>query len=183
MDFYMLKSTSNAEEYIILSGGFANLKRYCMRSEYQFLDSKPVRFEISERGGLELPDVILQEGIWFIADRVKDTLDDFGVDYIFYKKAEIVSDKFGIYETYWITVPPRIDCLDLDESDLDNEWDFIDGLIPNMNFKKISISPGMLGRYDVFKIIGINDYNVYITSRMYDVLASKSFSGLSLFKL
>lgn len=183
MDFYILKSTSNAEEYVVLSGDFFKLKRPCMRSELQFLDKSPVRFQISENGGLEVPDVILQEGVWFIADRVKDTLDNFGVDYVFYKKAEIVSDKFGIYETYWIMVPPRIDCLDLDESDLDDKWDFSDGLIPNMNFRKITISPGMTGRYDMFKITGINDCNIYITSKMYDVLSSESFSGLALFKL
>lgn len=167
----------------MLKGDFLSLRRHCMRSEYQFLDSKPVRFEISEEGGLELPDVLLQEGIWFVADRVKDTLDNFGADYLFYKKAEIVGNKFGIFETYWILVPPRIDCLDLDESDLDGSWDFRDGLIPDMEFRKISISPGMTGRYDMFKIIGINDYNIYITSELYDVLLYGSFSGLSLFKI
>lgn len=154
-----------------------------MRSEFQFLDRKTVRFEISEDGGLEIPDVILQDNVWFISDKVKDTLDDYGADYVFYKKAEIVCDKFGIFENYWIMVPPRIDCLDIDESDFDNEWDFHDGIIPNMDFRKITISPGMLGRYEIFKIMGIDDYNIYITSHMYEVLSSKSFSGLALFKI
>lgn len=154
-----------------------------MRSEYQFLDRKPVRFDISEDGGLELPDVILQENVWFISDKVKDTLDNYGVDYVFYKKAEIVCDKFGIFENYWIFVPPRIDCLDIDESDLDNEWDFHDGIIPNIGFRKITISSGRIGRYEIFKIMGIDDYNIYITPHMFEVLSSKSFSGLALFKI
>lgn len=174
---------SNAEEYIVLSGNFSDLKVHCMRSELQFLDRRPVRFEISENGGMDIPDFILQDNIWFISDKVKDTLDNCGVDYVFYKKAEIVCEKFGIFENYWIMVPPRIDCIDIDKSDFDNEWDFNDGLIPNMNYKKIAISPGMIGRFEIFKIVGVNDYNIYITPHMYEVLSSKAFSGLALFKI
>lgn len=183
MAFYILKSTSNAEEYALLSGDFSDLKKPCMKSEYQFLNKKPVTFNISDAGGLELPDVIMQEGIWLISDKVKNTFDEFGVDYVFYKKANIVDKKFGVSEIYWIMVPPRIDCLDIDESNIDTSWDFRDGVVPNLNFSRIVISSRMLGRYDIFKIIGINDYNIYVTQKMYKVLSSKKFSGITLMKL
>lgn len=183
MEFYTLKSISNADEYIVLAGDFLKIKRPCMRSEYQFLDKKTIRLEISEDGGLEIPDVIFQDGIWFISDKIKDAFDNYGIDYVFYKKAEIVSNKFGIFENFWIMVPPRIDCLDIDESDLDNDWDFNDGLIPNMEFTKISISPKLTGRFEIFKIIGINDYNIYISSGVNDLISSISASGVTTIKL
>lgn len=182
MDFYILKSISNAEEYVVLTGDFSMLKRPCMRSEYQFLDKKTIRIGVSEDGGLEIPDVIFQDGIWFISDKIKDAFDNYGIDYVFYKKAEIVSDKYGIFENFWIMVPPRIDCLDIDESDYDNDWDFNDGLIPNMEVRKISISGKLTGRFEIFKIIGINDFNIYVSSGIRDVLTSMSASGITIIK-
>ncbi len=168
---------------MILSGDFFSIKRYCVKSEPQFLDRKPVTFEISDNGGLEIPDVICQEGIWFVSDKMKDILDNRGADHIFYKKAEIVSKKFGIFENFWIMVVPRIDCLDIDESVLDNNWDFSDGIIPNMNFEKICISPKLIGRYEIFKIIGINDFNIYVTQEMRDVLLNQDLTGFTAFKI
>lgn len=177
-EFYMLKSLSAAEEYIKLKGRLSGLKGPCIKSEIQYLDRAGILLGISDEGGLEIPDVIYQDGIFFVSGQVKDLLDSQGIDYVFYKEADIVSDKFGIHETFWIMVPPRIDCVDVDKSHIRLEWDFEDGLAPMLDAGRIRIIPKMTGRFEIFKVFGIADNNVYMSKRLYEILDSRRLEGI-----
>ena len=176
---YIMKTLSGAEEYIKLEGNLAQLKEACIKSEIQYLSHEKVTFQVSEQGGLEIPDVICQEGIVFISSQIKEMLDLEGIDYVFYKQADIISDKYGIHENFWIMVPPRIDCIDLDKSDFVAEWDFEEGLVPVLNVNEIRIMPKLLGRFEIFKIFGIADNNIYVRERIYQVLNSGHYEGIT----
>lgn len=176
---YILKTLSEAEEYIKLKGNLAQLKEACIKSEIQYLSHENITFQVSEQGGLEIPDIICQEGIWFVSSQIKELLDSEGIDYIFYKPADIVSDKYGIHENFWIMVPPRIDCIDLDKSKVNREWDFEEGLVPILDADNIQIMPKLLGRFEIFKIFGIADNNIYIKERIYQILNARQYEGVA----
>lgn len=177
-NFYMLKTLSGAEEYIKLTGPLSELKTPCRKSEIQYLDKSRITLGISHDAGLEIPDIIYQDGIFFISGQMKNCLDSRGIDYVFYKQADIISDKFGIHETFWVMVPPRIDCLDIDKSDICLEWDFEDGLVPVLDANRIRLVPKMIGRFEIFKILGVADNNVYITKRLCEILRTEQFEGI-----
>lgn len=181
---YVLKSMMIAEEYIKLDADFSGIKIPCIKSEFQFLDRTPLEITISDEGGLEIPDVIYQDGMWLISTQLKECLERFGCDYVFYKQVKILSDKFGIHETFWIIVPPRIDCLDLDDSIIkEKQWDFEDGLVPSFECEKIKIMVKNLGNYAIFKILGILDNNIYVTEELFQAIHSLHLEGIEFIKI
>lgn len=181
-EFYILKSLSEAEEFIRIKGNVANIKIPVMKSEIQHLDKKRVVFDISEEGGLEIPDLICKEGIVLVSDRVKQLFDAMGIEYVFWKEADIHSERFGIHETFWIIVPPRIDCLDLDKSEWDPQWDFEEGIVPMLESKKIVIRPELTGRFQIFKILGVMDNNIYVDKALYEAMNSCNYNGITFIK-
>ena len=182
-DIYVLKSLSNAEEYIKINGNISNIKIPVMKSEIHHLDKKTIEFSISDEGGLSIPDLIYYEGIFLFSNKLKQALDERNIDYVFWKKADVNSEQFGIHESFWIIVPPRIDCIDIDKSDLNFEWDFEGGLLPMLEANKIVIQNKLVGRFEVFKLLGIMDNNIYITSKLREVIISKGFEGIEFLKL
>ncbi len=180
---YVMKLLSDTEEYIRLEGDFSALKDPCMKSEIQYLDKEKAVFQVSEEGGLELPDFMVQEGIVFVSAACKEWMEEEGMDYVFFKQAEVYSDTFGIHETYWIMVPPRIDCLDIDKSVLHLEWDFYDGLLPLLEAEKIAVFPEMAGRFQMFKILGLLDNNIYVREAFYQKAQFQGWDGVCFMKL
>ena len=180
---YVLKSLSAAEEYIKVKGDISNIKLPIRKSETQYLNKEKIELGILESGGLEIPDVIYYESIFLISNRLKQLFDTVGIDYVFWKPADIHSEQFGIHETFWIIVPQRIDCLDIDNSIFDSEWDFQDGLVPMLNIEKIAVLSKNIGNFQIFKILGITDNNIYITRELFEKISLGDFKGIDFLKL
>lgn len=180
---YALCSDAGAEEYIKLTGEFAELSGPCRRGEPQYLTRDPVAFEIAEEGGLEIPDVLAQEGVLFVSDQFRAALMDAGQNHLFFKRVDVDSVHFGIHETFWITVVPRIDCLDAEASGLEGCWDAEDGVIPCWEPARICINPACAGRYGIFRLLGVADDTVYVREPLYRKLCSAGFAGLDFFEL
>lgn len=180
---YILQSLSSAEEYVRLKGDVSKIKPYVVLSEFQYLDKSSVKMEISEDGGLEFPDLIYHEGIMFASDMFKRFLDSQKIDYLFWKQADIVSEKFGKHEKYWIMVPPRIDCLDVERSSFEKNWDWDNGLLPQLEATKIVVDPARVGNFQIFKILGISDNNIYVAKELLDQLEAQNFEGVIFNKL
>lgn len=182
-EIYVLKSLSGAEEYIKIKGDISNIKIPVIKSEIQYLNKEKIELSISESGGLEIPDIIYYEGIFFVSNKLKLFFDSMGIDYVFWKASDIHSEQFGIHETFWILVPQRIDCLDIDKSVFDLEWDFQDGLLPMLKIQKIVIQPKLIGNFHIFKILGIMDNNIYVTKELFEKISSCNFKGIDFLKL
>lgn len=174
---YRLAALSNAEECIRLEGGPAGIRLPYMRGELQFLDQSELNLNISDQGGIDAMDVICQDGLLFVSDSFKQALDEEGIDYVYYKKANAASPQLGIYETYWLTLPPRLDCLNTEDSVFDRDWDLADGLIPMLRAEKVVILEKRLGRFRIFKIAGLADNDVYLTQDLYESLCHKDLDG------
>lgn len=182
-EIYVMKCLSGAEEYIQLNGDVSKLKVHIIKSEIQYLDNNKIVMDISDEGGMEIPDILYYEGITFVSSRFKEFMDFECIDYVFWKQADIHSEKYGIHETFWILVPPRIDCIDLDESIVNTEWDFSDGLIPMLSTDKIVIQSKMTGRFMIFKISGIMDNNIYVKKEFFEKAKLMEFEGIIFYKL
>lgn len=182
--YYVIKSLSVSEEYVILDGVEHSLRRNVLASDLQLIDSSAISLEISSDGGILLPEFINCEGIPLLSNKLKRLFDDLGIDYVFWKKTEIKSDLLGIYETYWILIPPRIDCIDFQNSELIADFDVNNvTYLPIYNVKKLSIDPERVGRFEVFKILGINDNNIFISEKLKIILESHQIDGIGFFQL
>lgn len=184
MTIYILKCLSSAEEYIQIHGDVSKIRMHIIKSEINLIYDNVVHFEISDHGGLEVPDILYYEGIYLVSNRVKELLGRNNADYLHWIKANLQNKKLGMQEVFWILIPPKIDCIDIDKSDIDiSDWDYLDGIVPMFDYTSLRIVTKLLGRYEVFKILGIRDNNIYITERMYEQIKSHNFEGIEFIKL
>ena len=80
----------------------------------------------------------------------------------------------GVEELYWLALPQRINCLNRDESDIDEELNFADEIV---------INEDKVGRYEVFKLAGVTNLDIIITKKIAEALKKKKFIGLHINKL
>ncbi len=182
-EFYIMQSLCNAEEYMRIVFDTSEIKIPAIKAEYQFLDKSEITAGLSKDSGFEIPDFVTINGIHIISDYLKQILEKEMLDYIFYKKINLIDEKYGIHEKFWITVVPRIDCLDIKKSEVKCEWDFEDGLVPVLRAERIEIISKMVGRYKMFRIFGVEDNNIYITGGLYNKLIKKKIEDITYTKI
>ena len=188
MDLYALLSSSNTDRYIIPEidkSEVAKLKPFVSKGELQFIDCIPVACGVSEQSGFEAADYIYSRGFHLFSDRLKRFLDNTGIDNVFYKPINIVSEELGIDERYYISVVSRIDCLDIEKSISEDErnWDTSFGLIPRLKLYDLHIKEASIGRYKMFRLLGAEDEKIYITDDLYLTLKNEKFLGVEYIKL
>lgn len=167
--YYSIEAATNVEEYISVKNGMKKYERSCQMSELQFLSTDPITVEVDEDSGKVFQDFIYDKGVPVISDRLKDFLDGFGVDYLFYKKVILTKQKLGIEELYWLALPQSINCLNRDESDIDEVLNYADEIV---------INDDKVGRYDIFKLAGVTNLEIIISDRLAKALKTKKFVGL-----
>jgi len=184
LKFFVMYAETCVEEYAAPGADIFDLERGCLNSEFQFLDKSPLSVEISDEGGIEFPDFILEGSIPLISAGVKRVFEKFGVDYVFYKPIQLTYSLLGRAENYWLAVPPRIDCLDTRKSIIeveDNEFLLPTELIREA--KKICIAENQIGRYDIFKLAGVVNQEIIITERLKNALAAENFENVFFYEL
>ena len=183
MDIFALLATSNTDRYIIPEideSEVTKLKPFVSKGELQFIGHNPVTCSVSEQSGFEAADYIYNRGFHIFSERLKRFFDNEGIDNVFYKPMNIISEELGIDERYYITVVPRIDCLDIEKSVSEDErnWDTGFGMIPRLKFENLHIKNTSIGRYKMFRLLGIEDEKIYITDELCLSLKDESFLGL-----
>lgn len=173
-DYYFLDASKNVEEYISISDGIKEIEKPCQLSEFQFLDKKPIHIEADEDSGRIFQDFMYDKGVPVISDRMKDCLDSLFVDYLFFKKILITKKKLGMEEVYWLALPPRINCLNREESEIDEMLNVAE---------KIVINEGKVGRYEIFKLGGVGNLDIIISDNVANVLKEKKFVGVHIYKI
>lgn len=176
---YQLKVTSNTEEYITLDGDFSLLRDAYRFEEYQFIHSQPMTVGVTLESGFEVPDIIAQDSLLFISEKMKVFLDASGLDYISYKKIQVHGEEYGIFETFYWMMIPRINCLDLESLPEGQEiWNYEDGLVPLIDVDRFSLDPTRFGRYSLFRVFGLYENTVFCTDTLYKKLEAEEFVGL-----
>lgn len=167
--YYVLEASKNVSDFISVKEGVSTFSKACQMSEFQLIDSVPVIIEVDPDSGKIFQDFIYDKGVPLISDKMKDCFDDCNVDYLFYKKVILTKKQLGIEEIYWLALPPRINCLNRDESDID---DFLNVA------EKIVINDDKVGRYDIFKLAGVGNLEIIATEALTSRLKIKKFIGV-----
>lgn len=178
---------SISDDYIIplFNDRIDKLSSHFRRDERWYLDNSEERIALDENGGLQIPDVIFHKDLLLFSNGLKLFLDGQGIDYVFYKKVVISDEVIGIEEAFWLVSIPRIDCIDIDKSDISNkmEYDILDGIVPFYEIENPVIVPNQCGRYKIFRILGSTSEIVYCTEDLVDKISSEQFDGIKFTKL
>lgn len=153
--------------------------------ELQYLDNSVLEAEQDEDGGNELSDYLYLEGMHFFSDKFKRFLDSCGVKNIFYKQIKVKSLYRNQLFIYWLAVVPRIDCLDVDNSEIkSNEWNLEDSFFPQVEVKKVVLVEKYVGNYKLFRIFGVaaNDL-IYCTEDFYRNMSKLKTKGMDFLKI
>ena len=178
MSLYTVKALGQVEEYIEIDTEFSDIMEACRKSEMQFLTREKISVGTLDSGGTEFPDLIVSGDVYLFSDivveRIKSDIDW----YVYLKPVEIICDVIGKKELYWLVLPPRIDCLDLDNSVVEYGWDFDLGIIPVLHCKKTVIDEQLVGNYKMFKVAGIDDSNIYVDEGVKNKIMSVNPEGI-----
>lgn len=172
--FYTIEASSNVEDYVSVNGGMKEYEKYCQMSEFQFIDKEPITVEVDKDSGKIFQDFIYDKGVPIISDSLKEFLVSAGVDYLLYKKIVLTRSQLGIEEVYWLALPQRINCLNREESDIDEELNFADEIV---------INEDKVGRFEIFKLAGVTNLDIIISQNLAERLKQTKFVGLHINKI
>lgn len=152
-----------ASEYIQvnLSNEIEALQTNVKKNRLQFINKLPIEIEVSEEGGIEYPD-FLNEPLPLFSDNLKNILDLNGVDNIFYKPVYLIDKLLEEKHLYWLAVIPKIECF------TGNENEYI--------YEKI-------GNFKIFRDKLQDDFSLYITSELKNILENKNLEGVFFYKI
>lgn len=166
MSLYAIRFLGQVEEYIKIDNDFSEIQEACKKSEIQFLSRGKSCIGTLDTGGTEFPDLIVSGNVYLFSDDIIRPVKSDIEWYVYLKPVEIVCDVVGKKELYWLVVPPRIDCLDLDRSAIEYDWDFDLGIVPILHCKKAVIDEQLAGSFKIFKVAGVDDNNIYVEEEL-----------------
>lgn len=172
--YYAIGSSSNVEEYLSIGSGLADLQKPCAMSEFQYLDKDTVSIEVEVDSGTTCQDFIYEHGVPLISDKVKRFFDSYGIDYLFYKKIILKKSSVGMEEPYWLALPPRINCLNFEQSEIDEFLNAADEIV---------IDSRKIGRYDIFKLSGVTNLEIIVTKKLALALKEEKFIGMHIYQI
>lgn len=172
--FYGMDASSNVKDYINPGNGLEKFQTYCTMSEFQYLDKNSITVEVDPTSGTICQDFIYNHGIPLVSERFKEFLDEMKVDYLFYKKVILKKSSVGMEEVYWLALPPRINCLNFEESDID---EFTGGA------DEIVINADKIGRYEIFKIAGVTNLDIVVTEKIANKIRENKFLGIHIYPI
>lgn len=168
MIFYIMYAEPCVDEYVKLPDTLKEqLIPGCLNSEFQYLDHSLVESEISEDGGLEFPDFLVSGCIPLISERCKMVFDELHIDNVFYKPIQLTFNQFGIKESYWLALPPRINCLNREMCGIvieNNEFLWPDEKMQEAT--RIIIDPSAVGNYKIFKLANVVNQDIIVTEEV-----------------
>ena len=145
-EFYYLFAADSYESpylYLCHDNLGSELIRGCKNSEFQYIPSKIGVLLLDENSGDSLPD--------FICDQ----------------RVSLCRNKDNLHESYWLAIPPRIDCIDFERSTIDDMWN---------TAEVISIDKDKIGNYHIFKLLKVVNDEIIITNFLKEQIEKKGFT-------
>lgn len=166
--FFEITAKKNYDN--LLEPYFSDIAEHCGASQFQHLTKNELKI-VLKTDSFDFPDFLLiKDSVPLFSDYLFNsirTLDN--TDNIFTRS--VIIEQNGESEHYIMAVPSRIDCLNLEDSALQScEEGFY--------AYSIAINGDAVGRYEMFKIWGIKNPNIYITTKMKKVLEGENPVGL-----
>ncbi len=165
MMFYKLQTKHTYDE--VLYEYVRYFSEYCRKSEFQYLTHNEQYWKIPSDSNFEFTDFYyINNEVPLFSTWAWDRVTAYGnTDGIFVIPVRIFYR--GEEQLYYITIPPRIYCIDERKTVLKRDRGVY-------HAENIVISPKETGRYNVFRIAGIDDDNIYIKQIIADKLSEIS---------
>lgn len=146
-----------------------DLKYGCRRSEFQYIPKDLSVLEADISCGGRLPDFMYdpENYIPLISDRLKNLFDDMDIRNLFYRRVKIIKKGESFSESYWLAVPPRIDCIDYEKSVIDELFN---------ETEILAIDEYKTGNYEIFKVSGAADSQIIVTEKLKNTVEKYGFT-------
>ncbi|AOY74682.1 imm11 family protein [Clostridium formicaceticum] len=171
MIYYIMEEDTGLDNSIEIESIPPELsKRAILMSEYQYLDKKSLEIFLSKNSGEVRPD-LCDYLIPLFSQNLKKVMDLNGVDNIFYKPIYLVDPRIQTKDLYWLAVPMAIDCVDWDNSRLE------EGIsLPKLI--KFSIIESKVGNYKIFKLKNVKNQMFVITRELKEEIEKHKLQGI-----
>lgn len=139
------------------------ISKYCRSSEFQYLTNEPRCWEVSLHENFQFWDYYCIDNVVpLFSDWLWCKIMEFGNTDGLYIIPVTISYS-GEKRQYYVAIPPRIYCIDRLNTTLhcDNGIWYADNIV---------ISQKNVGRYNLFKIAGIDDDNIYCSETLAKML-------------
>ena len=171
MKYYVMKAYSTtASDYIYLDNYKIpnDLKKACCHSDFQYVDKNLSVLKLAEESGSEFPDFIYDEfnEVPLISCRLKTLFDGLDIRNLFYQRIKVERKSDHISENYWLAIPLRIDCLDYENSEIDDLMN---------EASLIVINPDNVGNYEIFKLANVFNSQIIVTERLKNKVEEEGF--------
>ncbi len=179
MKFYRME-TEDLPYVVVPGNDIMTLNQVCLTSAFQFLDHKPISVEI-EPPEYEpvFPDFILYQSIPLVSDKFYRLLQRLDVDYLFFKPVRLTWMEENRKEPYWLALPPRVNCLNLERSAFaDNDL-----YLPLRDAEQMVIRYKAIGRYQIFKVEGVVNQEILVTEPMKVALEKAQLENLCFYEM
>lgn len=186
MNYYKIYADSSVAEYAWPGDQLKALCGPCAASEFQHIDHKPIEIGLDPDGGTEFPDFIVYlKRVPLVSEKLRQALDDLGIDNLFYKPVKLVCKELGLMEPYWLALPPRIDCLDWEKCAIKKTgqekspfWESV------WDIARIVIDDEKIGNYRVFKLPpNTGNLEIVVTKDIKKALESQNFENLNFYPI
>lgn len=162
MKYYIMKAfDTTGSDYIYLDNDTLdeNLKMACCNSEFQYVDKNLTALRLSNESGNLFPNFIYDElnEVPLISCSLKRLFDQLDIRSLYYQRIKVERKSDHISENYWLAIPMKIDCLDMDLSEVDE--------ILN-EAEKIVINPDNVGNYEIFKLANVINNQIIVTETL-----------------
>ncbi len=174
MNYFVLDSSHIVQGYVTLSDELKDLSLHCSSSEFQYLTKDTREVLLKDKTGTVWPDFINEKGIPLVSKKMKDFLLKNGLDYLFYKKILLKTDRNSDGHEYWLALPARISCLNLEDTVIDDLFGTVEHFV--INDKKV-------GRYEMFKLDGVTNLEIIITESLANKINEQDFVGVHILNL
>ncbi|MCX4375244.1 MAG: hypothetical protein OSJ61_03645 [Lachnospiraceae bacterium] len=171
-EFYYLFAADSYESpylYLCHDNLGSELIRGCKNSEFQYIPSKIGVLLLDENSGDSLPDFICDRVncVPLISERLKALFDELQIKNLYYQRVSLCRNKDNLHESYWLAIPPRIDCIDFERSTIDDMWN---------TAEVISIDKDKIGNYHIFKLLKVVNDEIIITNFLKEQIEKKGFT-------
>lgn len=186
MTYCTIYSHSSIAEYAWPGPQIHSLCEVCAASEFQHINRLPIEVELDPDGGTEFPDFIVYlKRVPLISERLRQTLDELGIDNLFYKPIKLVRRELGLGEPYWLALPPRIDCLDWENCSLKEAgWPDDPFWAKKWEITRITLDAEKIGHYRIFKLPpNTCNLEIVVTDGLRVALEARKFTNLNFYPL
>lgn len=161
-------SGGDGSEYIkitIYNELLEKMQKYVEQNELQFLDKTPIEIEV-EDGGIEFPDLLCQP-LPLFSERLKNILEKYEVDNIFYKPVYLVDNLLDEKHLYWLGVVDYIHCFEMDQEG------------------KEQFLVERIGKYKIFRDYLQSGLAIYVTEDLKSILEQEehNLEGIRYFQI